>query len=30
MVDDGCDALEERLLVHVADGQAVGFVVRER
>jgi hypothetical protein len=29
VVDDGRDALEQRLLVDLADGQAVGFVVHE-
>ena len=29
VVDDGCDAFEQLLLVDLADGQAVGFVVHE-
>jgi hypothetical protein len=27
VVDDGSDPSEERLLVHLSDGQAVGFIV---
>ena len=29
VVDDGCDPLEQRLLVDLAEGQAVGFVVHQ-